>query len=469
MTQSELERRLLALERRLPGSGTYGSPGVSTAFGAAGTNYRDRFPAVLTSTFDGLTGYDWERLVLDRSTSSPSVVAVTDPQSGSYAFTPDNDETLPAGVRGWLEADPNAGGWLFVLSGDGGTDTAAGSCPGGCGTFVGLVDDAALSLEVMCNEGEFDHADFAADFDGTPLANAQLRSTASKEWTLQYWNPDKVPSAGWDDWIFNWSGGSGVLKLTPFTTTGPTDGWPQVTINAQTIATRCFGSDYTFTGGRMNGFNGAGTPPAAPNACAPNDFTLRVSCTCEWIDGWQGDGWYCVVNSTETCGVDGPSCVELKESFGDACDTDIKICSGPYPSQTDCAAACVGAPPPPGPPLSACTDAPGSFNFVPPNTLANAALAAGTTDYWVAGISDTDLFCVTLNSAPGSPAWAAFVYTGPDCAHLVEQGEFAVGAPNLPIDVTPAPGDVLLVVTFRNVPPFGSALAYSVDVANGVC
>ena len=116
MTDSELHYRLAAIESRLLGMGAAGSPGISAAFGASAVVYRDRFPARLTSTFDAATGYDWERLVLDRSTapSAPTVATVSGPETGSYAFTPDNNEDLAVGQRGWLEADPNAGGWLFI-------------------------------------------------------------------------------------------------------------------------------------------------------------------------------------------------------------------------------------------------------------------------------------------------------------------------------------------------------------------
>lgn len=140
MTMDEIIRRLTALERRVPDpiGGIAGSPGMSTAFGAASVNYRDRFPAVLTSSFDTSTGYSWSRLILDRSLSSPSVVETNTPQSGEFAFTPDNDETLTVGDRGWLEADPNAGGWLFLRSGgyEGGAALEYGSDTGSGASFM---------------------------------------------------------------------------------------------------------------------------------------------------------------------------------------------------------------------------------------------------------------------------------------------------------------------------------------------
>lgn len=114
MTQAEVERRILELERKLAGGGTCGQPGLSTLFGQTSVALRDRFPVVLTSTFDATTGYSWERLFLTTGDGTSTVTTATDPQSGSFAFTPDNNEDLSVGDRGWLEADPNAGGWVFL-------------------------------------------------------------------------------------------------------------------------------------------------------------------------------------------------------------------------------------------------------------------------------------------------------------------------------------------------------------------
>ena len=150
---TDLERRVADLERRVPGArSALGTPGTSTAFGAAAGVYRDRFPAELTSTFDPSAGYSWERVVLDRTLANPEVVAATAPQSGAYAFTPDNDESLAAGTRGWLEADPNAGGWLFLSAGGAG---GAACESAGCDGLVGLEEEWCLKMTLACHEGRF--------------------------------------------------------------------------------------------------------------------------------------------------------------------------------------------------------------------------------------------------------------------------------------------------------------------------
>jgi hypothetical protein len=91
--------------------------------------------------------------------------------------------------------------------------------------------------------------------------------------------------------------------------------------------------------------------------CEPNAFTVVVECSCCPIDGWQGDGWYCVLDDGETCEDLENACVELLEENGDHCDDEdaVTICSGPYATQEECEGACVtlGAAP-------SCTDAPAS-------------------------------------------------------------------------------------------------------------
>lgn len=115
-----LEQRVAALERRSLGGGVYGAPGVSTAFGAATTVLRAHFPAELTSSYSTSTGYSWKRLMLDRSASSPAFAAATNPDAGSYAFTPDDNQTLVSGDKGYLFADATAGGWVFLPESAGG-------------------------------------------------------------------------------------------------------------------------------------------------------------------------------------------------------------------------------------------------------------------------------------------------------------------------------------------------------------
>jgi hypothetical protein len=239
----------------------------------------------------------------------------------------------------------------------------ASECVSGCGTILGLLDSWALSCEVVCNTGEFDSADFAADYDGTTLAQAQFRNTAAGTWKLQYWDPD---TSAWVDWLFDYGAAAAVPILT-----FDTDGTPVLTINGKVMYLRCLGADATFTGGVRNGFVGAGTQPTVP--CDPNDFTLRLSCECEWIDGWRGDGYYCVDQG------DGCEALLLTEAAGDACDTGLSICSGPYASLELAEAEC-----PAGVTVACCTDPiPQTLNWTLSGTSGTCVggTASGTVTY----------------------------------------------------------------------------------------
>ena len=105
---SELERRVAALERRIP-QGMM----VSTTYGRAEVRpFQVGFPVVLTSAFDPVTGYSWQQQVVDLSL--PGVDSPPLSRTGDNAFTPDNDIMLQPGQAGWLEVDPQAQGWLFI-------------------------------------------------------------------------------------------------------------------------------------------------------------------------------------------------------------------------------------------------------------------------------------------------------------------------------------------------------------------
>jgi hypothetical protein len=105
----DLVRRIGQLERQ----STHGA-GVSTVFGVTSTRVvQPGFPAELTSSWDSSTGYSAKALTI-------SGLTVTNPDVQSTftgVVTTDNDTSLTSGTRGWLEPDPQAGGWLFISSG----------------------------------------------------------------------------------------------------------------------------------------------------------------------------------------------------------------------------------------------------------------------------------------------------------------------------------------------------------------
>lgn len=86
-----------------------------------------------------------------------------------------------------------------------------------------------------------------------------------------------------------------------------------------------------------------GNPPCTDardtnNKGCGNIFRLKVEMDCCPMTGWMGAGWYCVVAAAGDC-ADATN-VELLDA--DKCRTDIKICSGPYSSETDASLHCSG-------------------------------------------------------------------------------------------------------------------------------
>ncbi len=324
MTQAELERRLLALERQTPARGAFGAPGISTAFGAASTVYRDHFPAELTSSYAAATGYDWKRRVLDRGTTNPILVNPTVTESGQYAFTPDNDQTLAPGDEGYLLAEPNGGGWIFLHTGA--TPPAAGACVTGCGSLVGLATDATLRLQLVCATGSF------AAIDTDQFIGVYAFGSGGT-WTFKKW-VDGSPGS-WTTFTLDWGGSTGSVVFTWNATI-----LPSMTLGGTGITLRCIGEDGTFSAGPRNGITGDGgyTPGAE---CESNELVLRVSCSCTPPDGWEGDAnegtdtpgsWYCADQG------DGTEPLLLTED--DICDDTLTIDSGPHANESAANAAC---------------------------------------------------------------------------------------------------------------------------------
>jgi hypothetical protein len=72
----------------------------------------------------------------------------------------------------------------------------------------------------------------------------------------------------------------------------------------------------------------------ATESCAGVTFDVCLTCHCCTIPGFDGEGAYCIENT----GPDDCMAVWLTES--DGCDTDIIICSGPYPSLAEANTVC---------------------------------------------------------------------------------------------------------------------------------
>lgn len=226
-----------------------------------------------------------------------------------------------------------------AASGDGSDgSSSAGSCGGGCGTLTGALDDWCYSLRVVCNEGEFDHPNFAQNYSGVPLSAARFRSTGSGVRNLQFWN---ASTSGYANWLFDWSGGAGVAVLSYDSTDGPTHGTPILRLGGTALRTVCAEANATFLGGRNNGFTGAALPP--DTACDPNDFVVKAECDCCLLAGYTGPGWYGIVASDEDCETDTCAAVFLTTADGSACDDGtILICTERFDTEEEAEESCTG-------------------------------------------------------------------------------------------------------------------------------
>lgn len=115
-------------------------------------------------------------------------------------------------------------------------------------------------------------------------------------------------------------GGSGVAVLTKVT-----GGWT-LTVNAIAM-------DTCGTGCWMGGPATGHASSSGGGKCNGETFTVCVECRCCEVEGWDGEGWYCIENVDEECIV-----AELLEE--DRYDCSLVICSGPYETEEEAQEAC---------------------------------------------------------------------------------------------------------------------------------
>lgn len=225
-------------------------------------------------------------------------------------------------------------------------DDDPSDCPTGTDWPYGLLNTWCLQFSVVSASGQYS----GIDTDQT----AELRDGST--WTSQVWDDN---TEAWIDWDFTYDGGSGPVAFWV-----DVDG-PHLSINDFELALLCVtdGCAEFAHGPQLSGTLGTGTPPSEP--CADNTLIVRVCCQCCSIDGWGGEGWYCVEASGESLDTytletgtdallleDGASLLTLESEGGgcvpeyltpdDRCDGGIVICSGPYASESEAEAACAG-------------------------------------------------------------------------------------------------------------------------------
>lgn len=144
------------------------------------------------------------------------------------------------------------------------------------------------------------------------------------------------------------------------------------TISYDLVGPVCSSAGYaTFVGGTQVPCHGH---PISTHC--DNTFTIRLSCDCLSIRGWEGPGWYCIVDEplpgTGSCPTRFFVAYLLEP---DRCDTSIGICSGPYLSEAAATAACT----PPSCPLTGAAGTPSTLTATITVISGSCTIADGAT------------------------------------------------------------------------------------------
>lgn len=311
------------------------------------------FPARITAGYEVTTGYPWERTILNED---GTFSAHPSGQSGQYAYSPDENEELPAGTNGWLFPNPDSIGtdtdtgtstahdpaydtWIFIpvyrtrttCIGTDGTLVHQISTDGG-ETWVTLED---LGVECNPNIGTGTTTDDAPGGGACELV--RLRTTdcilavgPENSIQLEY-------SAG--HWVSP-SGTGPEAYLTYFDglCSGLVDFWYEagrvrLTVNDLELL-HC--GNNCFTGGPLTfHYPCTGTGSLDDLPCEGRVFTVCLSCQeCMY--------WYCVATTGECEGTGTltPTIEILELTDTEALELADQICNGPYNTEEDAILAC---------------------------------------------------------------------------------------------------------------------------------
>jgi hypothetical protein len=127
-------------------------------------------------------------------------------------------------------------------------------------------------------------------------------------------------------------------------------------------------------------FGGSPLCDGTPGDCN-NTFVVAVACDCCPIEGYDGEGWYCVreAESDDPC-----AAVELLDV--DKCDDAIEICSGPYASEAVATAACT-------PGLDCCDEDEG---VIPLDMTITGSGTGGTVSWQIPGVTPGETYTIFL-------------------------------------------------------------------------
>lgn len=249
------------------------------------------------------------------------------------------DDELVVGERGMArltgyvfddEEEDIVGGPVFTFTKLVDTSTSPVGCTGDTGWVHGLLETEVLYMEVPYAAGK------CSEISTTQKAYLRWDSGDSK-WVSQVWDCETL---AWVDYLFVHDTGSGQIKF-----------WVDAGRPRLQIAGVSYDLGFVCGGAGVLVFSG-GTPTVCTEgvlavACG-NYFQVKLTCLCSpLLNGWQGAGWYCVVDADGDCEEDDKTVVYLTNP----CATGIKICSCRFDTELEAMAACI----PPEP--SCCLDA----------------------------------------------------------------------------------------------------------------
>jgi hypothetical protein len=313
------QARIAALEQQVASLVRQTTPtlglGIGTSTANSALNIRATqlgFPAELTSTYDATDGYSWKQLILD-TTGTPGLENPDIQLTGDKAFEIGGNESLASGTRGWMEPDPNAIGYLFLVSDA--TPPPPAPC-GGCGWFAGATEYDCWTMTVIGAGGNMASVD-----DSQTSAFAWVEDVAFYDGG--YWESASN---------FTVCDYTGKIRLWR-----NSDGEPQLTLVAPEYAMSlscCDASSQTlyFSGGN-SGNRVLCCERETNEGPAENIFTLAITWTRCPNPDYTTAGWYCVAVSS--CS-GSRECCYLAEDPG----IGVVLCSGPHASETACNDVC---------------------------------------------------------------------------------------------------------------------------------
>lgn len=275
--------------------------------------------AIITGQASATNRYAWTQIndaditgTFSANLSTYFAASGTSDEAGRCAYEINGSKSVPTGAKVLMRPGGDGSFWVFSYLGATVESTSAALATGAW--VAGLTSADCLRLTVVSATGACSAIDAEQDIAlAWDAVDSRWESTATA-----------FTGTG--------SGGTGQVVF------GRTNGVPYMQIDS--VYGTYLGGDGG--GGLLFAFGGAVLCGGSAGECN-NAFTVRIACDCCPIAGWDGAGWYCVLDEGgEDCETDDRVAVELLEA--DRCDDTITICSGPYATEEEADAACPTTP-----------------------------------------------------------------------------------------------------------------------------